>query len=727
MISSLIAGLVVGLGQDIRKDYKLPVMPIRQFGEWLGKETGREVIVLPQVQDRLVYINVKNRTLPEVLGFVKEAIGVGVIDKNGVITLADTRVDSGGGRVKRENIEKQMSSWELGDVSSADLEAGMKRSLQLQQLQRKPGYNFSTKDYQESRTLESLEPTNRALRRIVVKMGIDALLKLPEKERVVFSTQPTRLQRAWIGDAAGEMKRITQGMQVRNDVLDQLPKNGDSGTSYFYSYSRLAEKKGGMDRPIVGMLLVVMRESYGFSVSLRAFDGKGTQIGRADDQITGIDQTVTMGFNDEFEKYFENDTREMVLSEADLVEAKRINLLMGYGQLQSEISRDDLEWLSNVDVVEPYGGLVSRIFDFGSEIMNNEVVTEVTVAPSFSKSKRVISAKDAVMPAIAYDLLGGTLEIRKDSLIIGKGVPEWYYETMIPRRSLAMIARHIRDKGVFTFDELADSVAELPQRNQMSQFIRQALTLSKQGGNNAYVEPLGWSEFMLLAYASFTPAQRKAVFSEKGLRIGLNQLSKKSQDYFWETARHAEFNIGDGYFSDGGALADLTQMNLFPKDFVANAWTLEQTHYMSLPSAQPIILEFSSNSQTGLLVRNIYKQSDGEDFNYDQFQDIEQYVRNLVVSEMAQQQGITGFGQSNGATRVTQNQMKLQVYFGGFKPREEQLAMFKDPTQDMVDDSKLPEDVRKQIEELKAKYREEYKNMTFGRPAGSGSVPPPQF
>jgi hypothetical protein len=148
---------------------------------------------------------------------------------------------------------------------------------------------------------------------------------------------------------------------------------------------------------------------------------------------------------------------------------------------------------------------------------------------------------------------------------------------------------------------------------------------------------------------------------------------------------------------------------------------------MSLPSAQPIILEFSSNSQTGLLVRNIYKQSDGEDFNYDQFQDIEQYVRNLVVSEMAQQQGITGFGQSNGATRVTQNQMKLQVNFGGFKPREEQLAMFKDPTQDMVDDSKLPEDVRKQIEELKAKYREEYKNMTFGRPAGSGSVPPPQF
>ncbi len=727
MIASLVAGLVLALGQDTPRDYKFPVMPIWQFGQWLEKETGRQVTILPQVQDRLVYINVKNRTLPELLGFLKQAVGVGVLDKNGTLTLTDERTLGNEGRYQKEDLDFQMSKWKLDEVSAAQYEEGINKTLEFQNRQQRPGYRFDMKDYEENRQFQGFEPTARALRRIVLAMGSNAFMQLPEKQRIVFSTRPTSLQKQWIGNSAAEMTRMTKAMQLRNEVLERVKKpEEDSDMRYFFDSAQLAQKQGGNERPVAAMLLVATRDYYGIMVSLRTFDARGKLISKASDQLSGYDQSMYSEIETKITKFFENDKQEITFDDSDKIEMRRLMGMRGYSGDRESMTPEDLEWISQIDVNEPFAGLVTRVFDFAATSLNIEVVREIVTEPSFYSIPKSMSVKDAATGLISSDIYAEGLQLQRDTLMIGKPAPTWYYENMVPRRAIASIAQHIRSKGRYTFDELADSVASLPHRNQIQQFFSTAMSLSTQGGDYAYLEQLDWSEFMLLAYASLTPQQRKQVFTEAGLKIGLNQLTKRSQDYFWETVRHAEFNIGQGYdFGNDEYVPDYAEMGMVPKGYEATDWNLEQTYFMSLPASQPIMLEFKSSARDGLYAQQTFKSDDGEEFRYGQFQDLEEFARNSVIAEMAEAQGANYYGKPNSVSMATEQRMTMQVRFGGFNPPEEQLAIFKDPRKDTGDISQLPEDIRKKLEELKAKFRIEYKDIQFGSPGGSGNPPPP--
>jgi|GEM_PF-2989736 len=726
MISSLIAGLVLVMGQDEPRDYKFPVMPMWQFGQWFGKETGREVIVLPQVQDRLVYINVKKRTLPELLGFVKQSVGVGVLDRNGVLTLTDEPYVGDAGRLTKEDLDRQMSKWKLDEVTSAQYEEGIKKVIDFQEKQQRPGYQFEMKDYEEASRYQGFEPTARALRRIVLKMGSDVFLRLPERQRVVFSTRPTNLQKAWVGDSAGEMKRITQGMQLRNEVLDRVKKPTEDEVMYYYDGSQLTSKKGGTEQPVVAMHLVVTREPYGVMVSLRTFDDKGRKIGDATDHLSGREQSEYVEITEKISKFFENDKEEYALNAADESELKRLELMGYYGNDRGPITPEDLDWLTRIDVNEPFAGLVSRVYDFGAEALNVEVVMEVTGGPNFYETPKSLNVQEATLSFMGNEYFSAGVDLKRDGLIVGKRVPAWYYEQLVPRRSVAQIARLVKEKGRYTFDDLAEAMASLPHRNQVQQFFSVAMSISSQASDYAYLEQLGWSEFMLLAYSTFTPAQRKQVFTEAGLKIGLNQLSKKAQDYFWETANHAEFGIGQNYgYMPEEHIPDFAEMGMIPKGYQGTDWALEQTFFMAQPAGMPIVLEFRSSSREGIYAQQIYRGNDGEEFKYGQFQDLEEYARNAVFAEMAAAQGAEHYSRSEGETMATEQRMTLQVNFGSFRPDEQQLAMFKEPRKEGGDATTLPDDVKKKLEELKAKFREEYKGITFGAPGRSGNVPPP--
>jgi hypothetical protein len=87
MISSLVASLVLALGQDARRDVRLPVMSVEEFGKWLGNETGELAIISPEVAERDIYVNVRQRTLAEVEEYVARAADLVYLRKNGSITI----------------------------------------------------------------------------------------------------------------------------------------------------------------------------------------------------------------------------------------------------------------------------------------------------------------------------------------------------------------------------------------------------------------------------------------------------------------------------------------------------------------------------------------------------------------------------------------------------------------------------------------------------------------
>jgi hypothetical protein len=87
MISSLVASLVLALGQDARRDVRLPVMSVEEFGKWSGNETGELAIISPEVAERDIYVNVRQRTLAEVEEYVARAADLVYLRKNGSITI----------------------------------------------------------------------------------------------------------------------------------------------------------------------------------------------------------------------------------------------------------------------------------------------------------------------------------------------------------------------------------------------------------------------------------------------------------------------------------------------------------------------------------------------------------------------------------------------------------------------------------------------------------------
>lgn len=445
---------------DEPRDVKLPVMPIWQFADWVEGVTGRDVIVLPEIQDRLVYVNVKQRTIREVLVMVKEAVGVEVLDRNGVLTMRKSPDGDSSAFDRPEDYQESFKALvtEYWDQDKLAKEFG-ERS-ELLQKHRKSGLQQA--DYGKYQELQAGNPIAIAANRLVKRLGLNGMMSIPDNEMVVYSTHPTRLQRAWLGNAVTDMDRLTEAMELRNVVAKPFQADKASQMVYASDYSPIEESRGGKDQPVEKLIVELKKSEFGYRISARAYTLAGELISGNTNNFEP-DQTVNFSnMEGRFAVEFGDFPEKVVLTEAQRQDIDRVTALIG--QSGRNFSDDDIRWFASIGEKEPFGGAITDVMDWGLAQTGSEAVLEVWIPMVFQRVGNEFSVAQA-MTLIHTQSMSREMPAKKNELLIGRPMPEFFRKLLAPRQALAGVAQRVLDQGRLTLDDLALGIMRLQVRD----------------------------------------------------------------------------------------------------------------------------------------------------------------------------------------------------------------------------------------------------------------------
>jgi len=606
MIGSIFAFMVVALGQDVKKDYRMPVMPISKFGQWLGKETGREVIVLPQVQDRLVYINVKNRTLPEVLGFLKDAVGVGVLDRNEVLTLTDVESPVAVPMLDKEQIQIQLDKAVNAKADREQLKVNLKELASIEEnlLRQQQNSEYSRLSAQRMNIIQS-DPVTFAGVRLAEILGVDGLANLPQWERVVFSTNPTRMQRSWPGGVGRQILRETnQELKLKNELLVELGIQPNLTVNQ-WPISRLLHQDSG---EITLLRVVARRTGYSIALKTEAFSDTGDLISSGELMLQGWSirskqASVNEAALTELTKDFEGE--KISLDPEDIKLFERFYRMQGYSNYGTP-DVEDLRWLSEVDVSEPLAGKPTELFDLVLDRLGREAVLQMS--PDF---RLKVGKSDVSLREVAHALLGrkharfisdpNAVLIRSS---VGDDENQW-----VPRRVEAEYARRYTENGKLTLGDLSDLFRQIPNREVGGQFLFRVLKVTGQEAENTSIDGFGLQGLLLAGFSSLNARSQDAIFSENGHSGSMSQMPLAIQNLYSSVVTCSSLNssgkIGR-YFDENGK-----EQPIFPPDWPDNvgklASNLEQTVFLEWPVFNPPSLKIHAENANKLMVRSSLK------------------------------------------------------------------------------------------------------------------------
>lgn len=710
MFTALVATFAIFQATETPRDIKLPVMPISQFGTWLSKETGRNVTVLPEVADRLVYVNLKKRTLSELLQYLDNAVGVGTLDRNGVITLTNSRQKVSEDRAYKflnENLGKLSQS----EYNEAKLEDAIKKVLEISKKLGENGGDDTGKSWQEMEKLGRYDPGQQVLGEFAKALGSQAIRQLPLNERVVWSTSPTRLQRPWPGRAVTQIQQLNERLIAKNKLLEKLMPNDDENGYAFYN--QISYAYGGVENPVAAMQGIIQRSEDAVVIHVYFYDAEGNHVNLVQQHVSGFYSEQRMEDYEKFSKAYDSVKGEFALTEKDHYELERISKLsFGYGR-SMKFDKSDLEWAATVDQVEPMSGVCSRIFDFACEMTGNETVREI-IYPIYtdSKQKSIEASQAAMMLFLSFDVLPDEAPINK--LIVdpleGMGSMMRY---LPPRRATATAARKVLADGRLTLDAVADGVKFLSSSEQLPAFVTGIVKLSGQSAGEFYIEPHGWEAFILQAYAQLNAQQRRAVWTEQGFSFDANRAPQGIKRLFDETIVKTEVQLGSmgERFYGGGYYMSTAQdeEEEWPESVANSSWNREQTVFMALQQAQPINIKLSAGNAKTFLVETSY-----DEWSQVSTMGLEQVASMIVFSEAAAKQGAPGYQKMGGIAPCEESSITLTLQFGQFPAHRSIFKFLADRPGAMGDISKLPEEDQKKVNALIEKYRKDYGDIQFG-------------
>lgn len=701
MIGTLIASLLL-LPQDQPRDIRLPVQTVRNYGAWLGDQTGRKVVVLPEVADRLVYINVKNRTLAELQEFIKQAVSVEALDRNGVITLRNFNDPS------RDDAESAYRNWtknveyfSRSDFSESKLKEAMEEAIRLSS----EAYNVGPR--QRIEELSNYDPIRITLFDFLKNIGPRDLKAMGESSRVVYSTQPTKLQRPWIGDGNKAIRDLNDRMDIKRRVIAVLkpekPSSDPFGLPIWISEGTSKEK--------AVVLMVVVQQAWGtVNVKIEAFDESTNLMAQSQEYMYGyFDMSTTGGSGMALTTEFPDEFYE--ITDEENLELERSNMLAsGQGGTPREFTPADLEWLSHVDEIEPLSGIYSKLLDRACELTGNETVTNVNFPfGMMAKDNRVPMAP--LIQLLFGSIVDSASPIKKNTLVINDGhlIEALAGFKAWPRAPLAKAARAIQAKGSLDIDILADAVKPLHEDIIACQVAGALMALSGQGQTKGNLSPDKWTLFLLRAYAELPPEMRRKVWSDEGITLQLSALPGNARALFNQSFNRAEYMPGQITSGPAGELYR-SMTPEWPEDVPPTMYFMEQTVLAAHPKGQPTVLFLKGGSapcyQTDIENSGGYIQRSTVS--------LEQLAANLYEQETGRSQRQVlriGLGQELNLT--------LGIQLGQFTGSTFDFGMLAAPVKEMVPLTELPDTERKKIGAALAKIRE------YRSGGGRSQSPPP--
>lgn len=533
-----------GLSQPVT--LTLRATPVQKAVAALAESTHTRLEVVTAMTPDVVMVSVKDTPLSSVMQKLATVCSAEWTESNGVWRLAP----SAGLRNREYQVELTTRVQSIRKMILGRAEARKKQLEQMAAMiakaRQKAGAKGGKEEEEGFDLADYANPEGDAVVSLVPSLDLSLLAAMRPGDRLVFSTQPTRMQRPLNGPIATVVSTIvkshntTASAMAQADIPDEVDDDSTQNNPFlnsaeFREQQKIADaqRKRKIDA-VQKTLLIVSREtgssilsnSSGYTLRLVLYDANGTILHDADERLGGGWEfnfsDPEAGKKDENEAPAVKSTPVELSSDTKALASLQVNSSMP--NLKTPEAKRALELMQNPDVYDPLSFLATDSLLSTAKKQGKGVVACLPDEQAASVL-RSVGAETATVESFEEDLAKHTtLRMIPDEnlLVIAPSHPYAARENRLDRVALGRLIRTARAKGTASLDDLADFAVKNPDpdlgNNMMLYFMMApgSLDLFELGGRGA-----NWD--LLRLYGSFDTYGRQQLKS--GGRIPFSSLS----------------------------------------------------------------------------------------------------------------------------------------------------------------------------------------------------------
>ncbi len=561
--------------------------------------------------------------------------------------------------------------------------------------------------------LQNSTPAYRLINEISLSIPAETFASVPRGKRIVFASQPTRMQRRMPLDISQAIARFWKDQAIWAKAQKAV-KDRRGGENYYYF-----ENTSDPSNSKIGKILLSVTHSPAgnyHSCRITVADQKGRSIASANSSLSAEpniyfpDQSKPPATNEESIQ-FKGASKEM----ADELAKVYAVAMAGRGTLPQMQLPDELKQLIlNPEKHEPLSFIATDTLLEVSRIKNKNLVA----CPDDSMIYAAFAVQNPKPTAVMAMLKSfGTETVEEDKwIILRPSFQQYARQNRTSRSALGDFLRRAVKDGRFSLENRAQFAYNSDQEEQsvLPMFCAILLGFSEEGvmGND-------WSSLRL--YGSLTTNQRQLAKSGQPIPFSAlmpSQIEILRHATFDAEYAHisqqfdeqdtAEFANEDGITLGGGLFSEITE--ILPNGFTGRE-----------------LLEVNDETTAKLFAKPLPADGQPSYFGEHSF-DEEGLAFELFQAEKPElfpwrNQGsyrAPTFGEFRSGTERRVN-MKIQL---NKRAAFEQTLTDKTYTSNYVPLAKLPADVKKRIEEAQVRYREQYKDYKPPQTTGGGGGNP---
>lgn len=264
-LAGLVFASMVAADPVITRDFG--AVRVEEIVGALAEQTGVKMTTSTNLVNDILFMSLKETPLSEVQDILARQTGGKWVDRNGFLVLeAPIARGSLEDLMAARSIDSWFEQYKEPEAISKDGVVEAVRAL----TQAEKG-NPGAYPQKQIEALSRLNPTNRAIGRIVKAIGKDFLMSLPDGGRAVFSTRPTSMQRAFPAAAARAVEQFRSEYIAYAQLINSAGLGGEP-TRYYVAGLQGIERGPAL---ISDFEVIISRPEYGVTAELRVPDPKG--------------------------------------------------------------------------------------------------------------------------------------------------------------------------------------------------------------------------------------------------------------------------------------------------------------------------------------------------------------------------------------------------------------------------------------------------------------------
>lgn len=699
---------------DEARDWEFRAGRFETVGQVLSQELQIPVSVNESLKDEIVIGIFKDKTREEmVASFAAATLSRWTFENGGLTIRPDGK--------SREELEKKRIQAKIHRIKTS-IDKVLNVAYSKEQLKKDiegavAACNKMSQDdefdYSKIEQFENKSPSRRLVCEFLKNLNLENLAKTEVDSRLVYRMNPTRFQYP-IGVHQSQL--IALANTYLKDWKESLPEFSDDENAR-YNFSILQDVYA--DEAITGIEAEIDVAEYGYNVSVSfkadefGFVLQGnmyipfTEYVMEDVDESGSVKVESSPF-DKFQSEFE------VHPDDKLFLKVMQSFYQSSNKLTDEEKNSTLQLLSRFYSDEPLSRTATNMFVALSNETQKDVcgfVSDQVMLPySETEGKKVKTSQ--LLKQLSAEAEPVFIEESQRFLLV-EPILENGFGTM-DRRVISNLASSCLNDGRLSFDELA-LAANLSKSKSTFDIARQFVMSLKFG------ETIGYESFdyensvstdsynTMKLYANL-PASDRAKLKSGKVRVPASSLGKSGSDTLLKTILR-ESNSLKVIDQNWETEEQTIRSNQILEELfnTIGSYESEPTFLMAHSVSNPVYLEFS----LGSMVK--FSGSRGGDFG-ENTGSIEEIAREAVLSEFARAQGqadeyyqpFQSYGTHGADT------LRVDVYVGKFWKSSLQCELPSSPKVRYENLEALPKQIRDEYEKALAKYREEYKGITFG-------------